>query len=92
MNVRYEFLTGEVSEIEVDDALGQTIVEIEHAEKLSNRRETRRHESYSDDNDKRDRLVDSDADVEADNCLLVLHYQCLLGSMLQHGAFQVWQE
>lgn len=63
MKIRYEFNNSEVIEIEVDEALGEVIVEIERDEKNSNRRETRRHESYSDDNDKQETLVDKSVDI-----------------------------
>jgi hypothetical protein len=43
MNIKYEFLNGEVMEIEVDDALGEIVVEIEKTEYNKNRKETRRH-------------------------------------------------
>lgn len=64
MIIKYEFLNGDVSEIEVDDSLGEVIVSIDHAVTLNNRRETRRHESYSDDNDKLDCLIDPNADTQ----------------------------
>jgi len=64
MRIKYEFLTGEVIEIEVEEAVGEIIVELERNEYNSNRRETRRHESYSDNNDKQETLVDLSVDVE----------------------------
>lgn len=66
MNIKYEFANGEAIEIEVDAGLGEVIVEIEHEEYNCNRRETRRHESYSDDNDKQETLMDKSVDVLAE--------------------------
>ncbi len=65
MKIKYQFATGEIVEIEVDEALGEIVVELERVEYNSNRRETRRHESYSDDNDKQEKLEDKSIDVEA---------------------------
>ncbi len=65
MKIMYEFAAGEIVEIEVDEALGEIIVELERVEYNYNRRETRRHESYSDDNDKQEKLEDKSIDVEA---------------------------
>ena len=45
MKIRYEFATGEVSEIEVSEELGQAIEEMTHKAKLRDRAETRRHVS-----------------------------------------------
>lgn len=64
MKIRYEFLDGQAVEVEAPENIGEIIIAIEHEEYNSNRRETRRHESYSDDNDKMERLVDPSADVE----------------------------
>ena len=46
MKIRYEFVTGEVAEIEIDEALGTEIATIEQAETRRERAETRRHTSY----------------------------------------------
>ena len=45
MKIRYEFATGEVSEIEVSEELGRAIEEITHQAALRDRAETRRHVS-----------------------------------------------
>lgn len=45
MKIRYEFATGEVSEIEVSEELGQAIEEMTYEAKLRDRAETRRHVS-----------------------------------------------
>lgn len=46
MKIRYEYATGEVVEIEVDEALGAEVAAIEQAETRRERAETRRHTSY----------------------------------------------
>ena len=66
MKIQYSYCDGQSISIEVEDGLGEIIIQLEKDEYNGNRRETRRHESYSDDNDKRDTLVDPEADVEAD--------------------------
>lgn len=45
MKIRYEFATGEVSEIEVSEELGRAIEEMTHKAALRDRAETRRHTS-----------------------------------------------
>ena len=45
MKIRYEFATGEVSEIEVSEELGRAIEEMTHQAALRDRAETRRHVS-----------------------------------------------
>ena len=66
MKIQYSYCDGQSISIEVEDGLGEIIIQLEKDEYNGNRRETRRHESYSDDNDKRDTLVDPEADVESD--------------------------
>ena len=86
MKIEYTFVTGEKIEIEVDEELSQEIEQIESKEKSNNRREGRRHQSYSDDNDKRDSFVDETVDVEGnayqniDNAKL----KAAIGSLLPH--------
>lgn len=43
MKVRYEFVTGEFSEIEVDDSLGELLVDFDRQEYNNDHKETRRH-------------------------------------------------
>lgn len=43
MKIKYEFVTGEVSEIEVEDSLGECLVELDRQEYNINHKETRRH-------------------------------------------------
>jgi len=66
VKIKYEFITGEVVEIEVSDDICEVSIEIEREIYNSDRRETRRHESYSDDNDKQEVLIDTSVDVEAE--------------------------
>lgn len=66
MKIQYSYCDGQSISIEVEDSLGEIIIHLEKDEYNANRRETRRHESYSDDNDKRDTLADPAMDVEAD--------------------------
>ena len=47
MNIKYQFQTGEIVEIEVSDQLGEVCIEIDRDTLNSNRRETRRHSSIS---------------------------------------------
>lgn len=43
MKIKYEFATGEISEIEVEDSLGELLVEMDRQEYNINHKETRRH-------------------------------------------------
>ena len=45
MNIKYEFITGEVVEIEVPDYMGEVSIEIEKQDYNLNRKETCRHNS-----------------------------------------------
>lgn len=69
MNIRYEFISpdkkrfNEIIEVEVDDYFGEIIMELDHEEMKNNRRETRRHNSYSDDNDKME-VLDAGINIE----------------------------
>ncbi len=45
MKIRYQFVNGDVSEIEVDDALGEVLLDLDRQEYNNNRKETRRHYS-----------------------------------------------
>lgn len=66
MKISYKFVTGEAVEIEVEDAIGESVAELESRSYKLDRKETRRHKSYSDDNGKRDIIVDESVDVEGD--------------------------
>lgn len=65
MNIKYEFVTGETLEIEVSDDIGEVSIELDREIYNSNKRETRRHKSYSDNNDKMEVLEDLSVNVEA---------------------------
>ena len=43
MKIKYEFVTGETVEVEVDDNIGEVIVELERIEYNNEKKETRRH-------------------------------------------------
>lgn len=45
MKIHYEFVTGEVLELEVDDGIGDIVIEMEVLQSRKNRAETRRHNS-----------------------------------------------
>jgi len=48
VKIKYEFITGEVVEIEVSDDIGEVSIEIDKAIYNSDRRETRRHNYIND--------------------------------------------
>lgn len=64
MKIKYEFLKGQVVEVEVSDEIGAVIVQIEKDTANSDRRETRRHVSFEEWTEKTDTLADPEADVE----------------------------
>ena len=45
MKISYEFVTGEISEIEVDDALGGMLLDFDRQQYNNDQKETRRHVS-----------------------------------------------
>lgn len=45
MKINYEFVTGEKLGIEVDDCIGEIVIELEVSQSRRNRTETRRHNS-----------------------------------------------
>ena len=45
MKIHYEFVTGEKLELEVDDSIGEIVIEMEVIQSRRNRTETRRHNS-----------------------------------------------
>jgi hypothetical protein len=69
MRISYEFITGEKFEIEVDDDIGEVIIEMEKMQSRKNRAETRRHNSLEFMQENRDgyspmQFADNRADVE----------------------------
>lgn len=47
MKIRYEFVNGEIVEVEVEDGLGALLLEFDRLERNNNQTETRRHASLS---------------------------------------------
>ena len=47
MKVRYEFVNGEISEIEVNESLGELLVDFDRQEYNNDHKETRRHVSLN---------------------------------------------
>ena len=45
MKISYEFVTGEISEVEVDDALGELLLDFDRQQYNNDHKETRRHVS-----------------------------------------------
>ena len=45
MKIKYEFVNGETSEIEVDDSLGELLVDFDRQQYNNDHKETRRHVS-----------------------------------------------
>lgn len=66
MKIKYDFITGEVVEIDVSESIGEVSIEIDRQIYNSDHRETRRHESYSSNNDKKEILDDLTVDVEGE--------------------------
>lgn len=69
MRINYEFINGERLEIEVDDNIGEVIIEMEKMQSRRNRAETRRHNSLEFMHENRDgyrpmQFADNRADVE----------------------------
>lgn len=65
MKVRYEFVNGEITEIEVDDNLGELLVDFDRQEYNNDHKETRRHTSL-DGMDYEGELFLSSVDTEAE--------------------------
>lgn len=63
MNIKYEFLTGEVIEVEVADNIGEVLIEIEKDDYNSDRRETRRHNSIEGKQEKKLQFQAAGADI-----------------------------
>lgn len=69
MRISYEFINGEKFEIEVDDNIGEVIIEMEKMQSRRNRAETRWHNSLEFMQENRDgyssmQFADNRADVE----------------------------
>ncbi|GLC79295.1 sigma-70 family RNA polymerase sigma factor [Lacrimispora brassicae] len=69
MKIKYEFVTGEKLEIEVEDSIGEVVVEMEIMQSRRNRTETRRHNSLESMQEQRPgrnprQFIDKKADIE----------------------------
>lgn len=69
MKIKYEFITGERLEIEVEDNIGEIVVEMEVLQSRRNRAETRRHNSLESMQEQRPgrnpwQFIDEKADIE----------------------------
>lgn len=64
MNIVYEFVTGEKMEIEVSEEIGSLSVEIDRKIYNSNRRETGRHNSFIDMEERGFQFKDNKADCD----------------------------
>ena len=65
MKIKYEFVTGEVAEIEVDEKWGKILEDLDFEEKMNDRKETRRHVSLDTGAEWSDWLI-TDDDPEGD--------------------------
>ncbi len=63
MNIRYEFLTGEIFEIEVPESIGEVAIAIDRDIYNGDRRETRRHNSINNMEEKGVQLSDDSTDI-----------------------------
>lgn len=82
MKIRYEFATGEVSEIEVSEELGRVIEEMTHQAALRDRAETRRHVSL-------DKLLEAGLPLADDNCVETLAERAIDHAALLHAMEQL---
>lgn len=69
MRINYEFITGERLEIEVEDGIGEVIIEMDNMQSRRNRTETRRHNSLEFMQEAQEghmpvQFTDEEADVE----------------------------
>jgi RNA polymerase sigma factor (sigma-70 family) len=63
MKIKYEFVTGEIIELDVTEDIGEIVIEIERDTYNSNRRETRRHNSLEEMNNQGLQFKDNEADI-----------------------------
>ena len=82
MKIRYEFATGEVSEIEVSEELGRVIEEMTHQAALRDRTESRRHVSLN-------KLLEAGLPLADDNCVETLAEQAIDRAALLHAMEQL---
>ena len=82
MKIRYEFTTGEVSEIEVSEELGRVIEEMTHQAALRDRAETRRHVSLN-------KLLEAGVPLADDICVETLAERAIDHAALLHAMEQL---
>ena len=63
MRIKYEFLTGEIVEVEVPDNIGEVSIELDRDIFNSDRRETRRHNSVENLQEQGVQMADESVDV-----------------------------
>ena len=80
MKVKYEFLTGEIVEVEVSNDIGEVSIELDREIYNSDQSETRRHTSYSKGNDKQEKFGDLSVNVEAE-VFSILEYEVLYSAI-----------
>lgn len=66
MVIKYEFVTGEKVEFEVSNDLSNAMLQIERETRNNDRRESRRHQSLSEIQDKADVFIDKNVNIEED--------------------------
>ncbi len=64
MIIKYEFIDGKKIEIAVSTELGQVILQFDKEAKNKDKRETRRHQSLSEVQNKSDMLIDKNVNIE----------------------------
>ena len=63
MKIKYEFVTGESVEIEIEDNIGEVSIELDNDIYNSDHRETRRHNSVEDMKERGNQLTDGSTDI-----------------------------
>ena len=82
MKIKYEFVTGEVVEIEVDEEWGKIVKDLDRIEHNNNVKETRRHISLELIGENREMLVEDVDSEEAVIDLINLHnYEKILSTL-----------
>ncbi|MDR3540699.1 MAG: sigma-70 family RNA polymerase sigma factor [Desulfosporosinus sp.] len=64
MNIKYEFVTGEIVEVEVSDDIGEISIELDRGIYNVDHRETRRHNSVENLQEQGIQLIDDGKNVE----------------------------
>lgn len=63
MNVKYEFVTGEIVNVEVPDTIGEVSIELNRVIYNSDHKETRRHHSVENLQEQGIQLIDQNVDI-----------------------------